>query len=292
MAEKVLVDLTKAAPEDPEAYMTLARYYQASRKPKEAIEAYNAVLEHPQGGGGIAAHLNIRREVESLYNISWMYMDMVEDARRRDADDEAKEALAKATDYSTKLRAAQSTKAYQDLLEGRLLLLNDNIRDAITSLQRADAVFGKNTGSPQWLQSKAVLAQAFEKNTESGDALALPGRDAGGVSEVAVGALQKARVLCRVARAEGGVGAGGSVRGTCGGIANSAGAAERGAGHPGGCVPRDEHAGEGRAGGAEDRDAAGDRGGDPVAAGGQRFERGVVGADKAWRLRRTTSVCW
>ncbi len=209
--EKAAVVIKQAIASDPgntEEYLVLGNFYEAIAKGadsipnrKLAIQAFQDSLLHPKTGGGMISYENDLWEAEAKYHISSLYMDIAEIEGVATAAGKAD--LMSAADYADKFRSSKSDIGRQNVLDGRLQLMHQNIAQAIVSLKRADANMGARTPTAgrqiPWLQTKMLPVRAYEQQQEWGLALQYLEQVLGNTPNNIIAAVERASLLNRVA---------------------------------------------------------------------------------------------
>ena len=196
--EKILQDYVSAVPNDMNGFEQLARFYQATGHQAEAINAFKTIVNHENTDIGAAALHGQEREIESLFFISWLYMDLAEISAVSSADGKAD--LTEGSSFIERFRSSRPAHPLLDLLDGRMQLLRKNIPQAMALLRRANETLGAQEPNRYWLFTKLKLAQAYEEQKEWGNALEYLDQVMAKIPGYTPAVLHKAYVLNQVAQ--------------------------------------------------------------------------------------------
>lgn len=199
-AEKVLKKLIELQPDRLRHYNSLAFYYENSRRLEDAIAMYKEITTRPKLGTGIRQIENNQLEMNALFMVSKLNMDL---AQRADINTDAgKKFLVEGASYADKLRNAHPTSALLFLLDGRMQLLRNQIPQAVSLLRKADQYFTTQgtAGSVRWVDTKLLLAEAYQYQNDPGSALKLYDEISKALPSRGDVALRRADILNRIGR--------------------------------------------------------------------------------------------
>jgi len=172
--EEFYKQIIKMRPDGPEAYYILADFYDAANRMDDAITEFKEAIKHSQVGSGRQAQQNEDYVIRAKEAIAQTDMDLATAVPQGMTSDKAKAYMKEASDYTENLRASHASKGIVALLDGRALLLNRNLPQAMETLQQAE---GFLNGSPQMMgrlvNAKKWRATANELTGQYGKALEL-----------------------------------------------------------------------------------------------------------------------
>lgn len=165
-AEANIRKILELAPDKLSGHVMLARHYQDTRQNTLALAEYEKVRTMPGHGKGVDALVNESYAVEALYQLCGLQMDLA--LEKGITSNEGKAALASATTYIEQVKGRRVNDPKLFLYDGRLQLMQGGTIEAIKLLKQADTMFAGMEGANDWLMTKLLLVQAYERTGQTG----------------------------------------------------------------------------------------------------------------------------